>query len=277
MLSCKLDHVTIVLKGPKFPGNVGSAARCANNMGIDRLSVVGNRDLDREAVLQMATHESKAIVAEIRHFDTLDEALAGFSWVVGTTARTGSGRGPVVTPRQMAEQMTGLSQNNEIALLFGPEDRGLTNDELRFCQTVVTIPTSGFKSLNLSHAVMVLCYELFIARLAQDKAATAGIAPKLAGSRELEAMYLQLKETLRAIGFLNPENPDYWMMHIRRLLARTTLQAREVKIIRGICRQIEWYGDHKVRPQDPSGGRLMLGRKGLTFRPQARMNTRKME
>ncbi len=242
-LRASLENVTIVLKGPKFPGNVGSAARCANNMGIGRMIVVGNRDLDREAVLQMATHESKQIVAAIRHFDTLDEALAEFTWIVGTTARQGSGRGPAVSPRRMAESLIPLSSKNRIALLFGPEDTGLTNDDLRFCQTVVTIPTAGFKSLNLSHAVMIICYELLMARLEEE----AKPAPKLASSRELEGMYVQLKETLKAIGFLNPENPDYWMMHIRRLLARTTLQAREVKIIRGICRQIEWYGDHKER------------------------------
>jgi tRNA/rRNA methyltransferase len=76
---------------------------------------------------------------------------------------------------------------------------------------------------------------------------TVKCLPKLASSRELEGMYTQLKAILQAIGFLNPENPDYWMMHIRRLFARTTLYAREVKIIRGICRQIEWYGDHKER------------------------------
>jgi tRNA/rRNA methyltransferase len=242
-MQANLDQVTIVLKGPKFAGNVGSTARCAKNMGIGKLIVVGSRDLDDEAVRQMATHESKEVVNGIRHFDTLDEALADFSWVVGTTARTGSGRGPVVTPRKMAESLVGLSRHNEIALLFGPEDTGLTNDDLRFCQTLVTIPTAGFKSLNLSHAVMILCYELFVARMETPVAVTG----KLAGVRELESMYTQLKQTLQAIGFLNPENPDYWMMHIRRLFARTTLQAREVKILRGICRQIEWYGDHKAR------------------------------
>ena len=155
LVKANFDNVTIVLKGPKFPGNVGSAARCAMNMGIGKMIVVGNRDLDDEAVRQMATHVAKEIVDGIRHCDTLDEALAGFSWVVGTTARQGSGRGPVVSPRRMAEILVGLSQENEIALLFGPEDTGLTNDDLRFCQTLVTIPTVGFKSLNLSHAVMV--------------------------------------------------------------------------------------------------------------------------
>ena len=108
---------------------------------------------------------------------------------------------------------------------------------------MVTIPTVGFKSLNLSHAVMVICYELLLARMEGE----AKIQPKLASSRELEGMYAQLKETLLAIGFLLPDNPDYWMMHLRRLFSRTTLQAREVKILRGICRQIEWYGDHKPR------------------------------
>ena len=243
MQQVDLTNVTIVLKGPKFPGNVGSAARCAMNMGIGSLIVVGNRDLDDEAMRQMATHESKRIIDGMRHFDTLDEALAEFNWVVGTTARQGSGRGPAVSPRRMAAELTAVSEANRIALLFGPEDRGLTNDDLRFCQTVVTIPTSGFKSLNLSHAVMIVCYELFVARLDEP----AKPLPKLASSRELEGMYTQLKAILQAIGFLNPENPDYWMMHIRRLLARTTLQARDVKIIRGICRQIEWYGDHKER------------------------------
>ena len=242
-MNVNLDNVTIVLKGPKFPGNVGSAARCANNMGIGKLIVVGNRELDDEAVRQMATHESKEIVDGIHHFDTLDEALAGFEWVVGTTARQGSGRGPFLSPRRMAESLVAVSPENRIALLFGPEDTGLTNDDLRFCQTVVTIPTVGFKSLNLSHAVMILCYELLVARMDDE----VKFLPKLASSREIELMYTQLKAVLQAIGFLNPENPDYWMMHIRRLFARTTLQAREVKIIRGICRQIEWYGDHKER------------------------------
>ena len=89
MVKANFDNITIVLKGPKFPGNVGSAARCAMNMGIGKMIVVGNRDLDDEAVRQMATHVAKEIVDGIRHCDPLDEALAGFSWVVGTTARHG--------------------------------------------------------------------------------------------------------------------------------------------------------------------------------------------
>jgi tRNA/rRNA methyltransferase len=239
----KLDNIAIVLKSPKFAGNVGSAARCAKNMGIAELIVVGNRELDDEEMRKMATHVAGDIVDGIRHYDTLDEALAEFNWVVGTTARQGWGRGPVVSPRQMAEQIVNVSQKNRVALLFGPEDAGLTNDDLRFCQTLVSIPTAGFKSLNLSQATMVVCYEIFVAQREE----AAGFKQKLAEARELDGMYAHLQATLSAIGFLLPENPDYWMTHIRRLFSRTTLLAREVKIIRGICRQIEWYGDHKER------------------------------
>jgi tRNA/rRNA methyltransferase len=242
-MHAKLENIAIVLKGPKFAGNVGSVARCAKNMGIAELIVVGNRELDDEEMRKMATHVAGDIVDEIRHCDTLDEALAGFNWVVGTTARHGWGRGPVIGPRQMAGQVLGVSQENRVALLFGPEDTGLTNDDLRFCQTLVTIPTSGFKSLNLSQAAMVVCYEIFVA----ESEEVPGFKQKLAEARELEGMYAHLQATLSAIGFLLPENPDYWMTHIRRLFSRTTLLAREVKIIRGICRQIEWYGDHKER------------------------------
>lgn len=242
-MHAKLDNIAIVLKGPKFSGNVGSVARCAKNMGVAELIVVGNRELEDEEMRKMATHVAGDIVDGIRHCDTLDEALAGFNWVVGTTARHGWGRGPVVSPRQMAEQVVNVSQENRVALLFGPEDTGLTNDDLRFCQTLVSIPTAGFKSLNLSQAAMVICYEIFVAESNEG----SGFKQKLAESRELEGMYDHLQATLSAIGFLLPENPDYWMTHIRRLFSRTTLLAREVKIIRGICRQIEWYGDHKER------------------------------
>ncbi len=240
-MDVNLDNIAIILKNPKFAGNVGSVARCAKNMGISRLIVIGGNDLDGEELRKMATHAAKDVVDGIRYYETLDEALAGFQWVVGTTARHGWGRGPVISPREMAESVVGLSEKNNIAVLFGPEDRGLTNNDLRFCQMIVTIPTAGFKSLNLAQAAMVVCYEIFVAQKEED----TGFVQKLADIKDVEAMYVQLKKTLMDIEFLLPDNPDYWMMHIRRLLSRTKLFAREVKIIRGICRQIERYGERR--------------------------------
>jgi tRNA/rRNA methyltransferase len=142
----------------------------------------------------------------------------------------------------MAERLIDISQNNTVALLFGPEDMGLSNDDIRLCQLLVTIPTSRFmKSINLSHAVMILCYEIFTARM--DPLET--FTPRMADSAELEGMYEQIKTLLLKIGFLNPENPDYWMMHLRRFFSRTSLLSKEVKIMRGICRQLDWYMGNK--------------------------------
>jgi tRNA/rRNA methyltransferase len=238
----KTENITIVLNKPKYPGNVGSVARCARNMGIEKISVVGNRDLALEEMKQMATHFAAGIVDRIQHFDRLDEALARFHYIVGTTSRRGSARGPVVSPREMAARLVDISQDNEVALLIGPEDTGLSNDDLRFCHLLVTIPTSKHnKSINLSHAAMILCYEIFVSHMEPMEAFT----PRLAASAELEGMYDHMKRLLMKIGFLNPENPDFWMMHIRRFLSRTNLLSKEVKIIRGVCRQLEWYMKNK--------------------------------
>jgi tRNA/rRNA methyltransferase len=237
----KMENVAVVLIRPKFSGNVGSVARCAKNTGIGKLIVVGGEPLDREEVLQRSTHAAADLVDGMERHERLEEAVAGFTWLVGTTARRGSARGPGVTPRDMARQMTDLSRNNRIALLFGPEDKGLSNEELRLCQTIVNIPTSeDFRSLNLSHAVMILCYELFLASVPSP----AVFRPRLASSAELEGMYGHLRDVLTRIGFINRQNPEYWMLHLRRLFSRVQLQAREVKIVRGICRQIDWAVGH---------------------------------
>lgn len=230
------ENITIVLNKPKYAGNVGAVARCAKNMGLDKICVVSGTHLSSEEMRKSATHVAAGLVDNIRHCKSLRETLVDFQYIVGTTARTGSTRGPVVSPRQMAERIVDISQNNRVALLFGSEDRGLTNDDLRWCHLLVNIPTSGFKSLNLSHAAMIICYEIFTA-----ENNVAAFTPKLATAAELEGMYDQINELLQKIGFMNPQNPDYWLKHIRRFFSRTQLQAREVKIIRGICRQLAWH------------------------------------
>ncbi len=161
---------------------------------------------------------------------------------MGTTSRLGSVRGPVVSPREMAENLIDISRHNRVALLFGPEDMGLSNDDLRLCHGLVTIPTSErLKSINLSHAVMILCYEIFTAQ----RNDLVIFTPRLATAAEIEGMYEQIKALLQKIGFLNPQNPEYWMLHIRRFFSRTRLFSKDVKIIRGVCRQLEWRLDQK--------------------------------
>jgi tRNA/rRNA methyltransferase len=133
-----------------------------------------------------------------------------------------------------------IAADNPVALLFGPEDRGLSNADLRFCHALATIPTADFSSLNLAQAVMVFCYELFRCR----REAPAEFAPRLANRFELDAMYAQLKDVLMRICFINPSHPDYFMHNLRQFGTRMQLRAKDVQIIRGICRQIDWHGKH---------------------------------
>lgn len=234
------DHVTIILNRPKYAGNIGSVARCMKNTGLSRLSVVADREHDREEMIRMSTHFAVDIVDNVHYWDTLKDAVADSHYIVGTSARRGnkSARQPLTAPREMAARLAPLSHRNNIALVFGPEDRGLTNDELKFCHTLVTIPTADdLRSLNLSHAVMICCYEIFLA----FQEPLSRFTPRLASSRELEAMYDHLRDMFLTIEFINHENPDYWMMNVRRLLSRYHLQSKEVKIIRGICRHMARY------------------------------------
>lgn len=237
-----LDQIAIVLHRPQIPENIGAVARAAANMGISRLILVSPKNCDLTRILKVATLSVADLVENMELFSDLRTALQSFNYVVGTTARTGGHRRQLETPREMASELVPICHNNRVALLFGPEDRGLTNAQLRYCHSLVTIPTSTFSSLNLAQAVMILCYELRLA----GKQPVEQFVPRLATRRELDGMYEQLKETFLKINFINTENPDYWMQNIRRFFSRVGLQARDVKIIRGICRQIDWHTKRMV-------------------------------
>lgn len=232
-----LENITIVLNKPRYPENIGAAARAACNMGIEKLVVVDPENYDLGRVLKLATHAASGVANGIVRFDDLQTALAPFHYVVGTTARLGGERHTVTSPARMAQEMILLSKENRVALLFGPEDRGLTNEELRLCHLLVNIPTARFSSLNLGQAVMVLCYEIFKATLPEPKA----FKPRLASRFELDGMYHQVKDILVRINYIQPDNPDYWMNKLRHFFSRLQLRGAEVSIIRGICRQINWY------------------------------------
>lgn len=232
-----LANIAIVLNRPRYPENIGAAARAMCNMGIRNLVVVAPQNCDLTRILKMATHAAIDLVEEMRVCDTLEEALAAYQFVVGTTARLGRQRAVIDSPAKLAQELIAVTRQNRVAVLFGPEDRGLTNEDIRRCQWLVNIPTADFASLNLAQAVMILCYELFNA----GTAATVAFVPRLARRREVEGMYEQLKDILVRINYINPENPDYWMGKIRQFFTRIQPRAKEVSIIRGICRQINWY------------------------------------
>jgi tRNA/rRNA methyltransferase len=235
--SLKKDNISIILVDSQIPENIGAAARAMNNMGISQLVLVNPKNPDRDRMLRAGTIHSMQIIDNIEIYDSLEEAIGKFSYIAGTTARLGTMRPAMASPQALAESLVEISQNNDIAIMFGPEDRGLSNEHLRYCHTITTIPTSDFSSLNLAQAVLIVCYEIFRAGMKK----TESTLPRLANSFELEGMYEHLKDVLLRIGFLNPQNPDHWMLYVRRFFSRLPLRAREVRIVRGICRQIDWY------------------------------------
>jgi tRNA/rRNA methyltransferase len=238
-----LEQVAIVLYRPRIPENIGAAARAACNMGISRISVVSPQNPDHDRIFKMATHSAAHLIESMQVYADLAKALEAFHYVVGTTARTGGHRKEIKTPREMAEMLIPISAQNQVALLFGPEDRGLTNAQLRYCHALVTIPTSGFSSLNLAQAVMILCYELLLVACPQPM---ERFVPRLANRRELDEMYAHLEETLLKINFIHPGNRESGMQNVRRFLSRVGLRTRDVKVIRGICRQIDWYTQRRL-------------------------------
>ena len=129
-----LAHLAIVLIRPKIPENIGAAARIACNMGITRLIIVKDEIPEREAMAKMATHKAAHLIDNIEIYHDLAEALADFSIVVGTTARRGRQRSVEKTPRELVDALIPSLAANQVAILFGPEDTGLTNDDLKYCQ-----------------------------------------------------------------------------------------------------------------------------------------------
>lgn len=250
-----IDPVTIVLNNPKYPENIGAAARAMRNMGFSRLVVVTQENPDRQRILKMATHEAAEVVERMERFDNLTEALSPFGYVVGTTARTGRQRTEAFPPDRMAERIIPLAEKNRVAVLFGPEDRGLTNAEIALCHAYVNIPTADFSSLNLAQAVMVICYELSRAATKVPETKVPAPSPRLATGIELSLMYGELSETFARIGFENPENRGYWVDRFRKLFSRLHFGAKEVRMIRGMCRKIGLFGEERYREGQKSCGK----------------------
>jgi len=243
-----LDHIAIVLMEPKFPENIGSAARAAWNMGISRLIVVGSVPPDRERMAMMATHKAAHLLESMEFHHSLETALAPFSRVVGTTARHGRQRIREKGPREVVSEILPLLADNEVAFLFGPEDRGLTNDDLKYCHLLSSVPTADFSSLNLAQAVAIHCYEIYHGVVHCQK----GMAQpsRLATTFELEEMYRHLEKTLLTIDFLQDKSHDYYMNNIRQFFGRMRLSPKDSSIIRGICRQfLRFQGDSVSRKE----------------------------
>lgn len=238
-----LENVVIVLVGSKYPGNVGSVARAMHNMGLARLRLAAPKcRIDQES-LRMA-RRGAVLLSNARSYSSLKSALRGTPLVIGTSAKTGGKRKESLNPRALASKILDHAVRHKVAVVFGPEDTGLVDDDLMLCHLLLRIPTDRRnRSINLAQAVMIVCYELFMGQMEKEPARV----PRLASVEQVESMYGQWERALRDIGFLHDENARHMMFRFRRLFGRAGLEKSDVSILRGIARQIAWYGS-KSRP-----------------------------
>ncbi len=250
------QETAIILVGPRYPENIGASARIACNFGISRLIVVTDQEPDQERMLKMATHKAAHLIHGLTIFRSTAEAVAPFHFVVGTTARQGRQRPREQAPRQVMEEVAAVAAGSRIALMFGPENTGLTNQDLDFCQFTSTIPTVNFSSLNLAQAVAIHGYELHLALQRPRFHATP--EAEYANSFDLEGMYEHIEQVLARVTFLHDTNRTYWMRNIRQFLGRVRLRKKEASMIRGICRKFLWHsgeeGKEGENGKDGAGG-----------------------
>ena len=238
-----LNHLVVVLFRPKYPENIGSTARACLNMGVSELVVVDPYNFNLDKALPLATAHARHILETARIVDTLEEAVEGCTAVYGTTARTGGWRKGIMSPETMANVVDErLRTGGRVAIVFGPEDKGLTNEETAVCSGLMTIPTSREgTSLNLAQAVVVVLYECFKRSLADPFVPDGPPEERPTTVQEQEALFGNLQQSLLAIDFLKDDNPDYWMLPVRRFFSKVNLKRNEFNLLMGVCRQVQWF------------------------------------
>jgi tRNA/rRNA methyltransferase len=169
---------------------------------------------------------------------SLRDAIADCGLVVGTTCREGLYRSHSLPPRQVAPKILAAARSGKVALIFGPEDHGLSNQDLQYCQMLITIPASSeYASLNVAQAAMICLYEIFLESLEESSEEQIVRAP----AETVEQLFDRMRRSLLNIGFLDPQNPDHLLLALRRILGRAGLEEKDVRIFSGLFRQIEWY------------------------------------
>lgn len=234
----KLDSIRIVLVATSHPGNIGSAARAMKTMGLSRLYLVSPWSFPDRWANELAAGADD-VLAQAVVTDSLTEALKGCQLVLATSARPREISLPGLTPAAAAELVAETHDDTEVAIVFGREHAGLTNDELLHCQYHLNIPSDpAFSSLNLAQAVQIVAYELRM-KLLSPSADVEMRHDSLATVEEVELFYTHLREVLVAIDFLKPSNPKKLVQRLRRMFNRTKLETMEVNILRGILTQIK--------------------------------------
>ncbi len=264
------ERFAFVLFRPQSAGNIGAAARALKNMGFDDLRLVAPGTLNSREAAAMAVHADD-VLARATVYPDLAAALADCSVAVGTTSRRGGYRSRAYPLRVAAAELDAIAGSNKIAIVFGREDRGLTNRELKLCNRLITIPTAAeYPSLNLAQAVVVVAYELM---MAADESAAAAIeaarAPHFVAAAISDPMLARMEHALVSIGFIPDDNPDHIMFAIREIFGRSGLTAREVEILNGMARQMRWAAEGGYRTLGGEAARGQEIKVTLSWFPRA--------
>lgn len=254
------DNVRVVLVNTSHPGNIGASARAMKNMGLSRLALVQPAEFPSGVAVGRAASALDILETATVH-ENLQQAIADCGLVIGASARSRKIPWPVLLPEQCAEKVLQDCARNQVALVFGREDSGLTNEELQLCHFHVQIPAADqYSSLNLAAAVLVICYELrrCAMRMAGERPVTDEEYWDIerATGAQVEQFYSHLEEVLVRLDFHDPDNPRQLMQRMRRMFSRIRLDSMEMNILRGILTHVEFHLDNP----DPVEGKTARNR-----------------
>ncbi|WP_185837101.1 tRNA (cytosine(32)/uridine(32)-2'-O)-methyltransferase TrmJ [Vibrio cholerae] len=235
-----LERVKVVLVGTTHSGNIGSAARAMKVMGLSQMVLVDPQcQVDAQAIALAAGASEIALNAQI--YPTLEAAVADCGLVVGTSARSRTLEWPMLEPRECGEKLISEANQHSVAMVFGRERTGLTNEELQLCHYHVCVPANPeYSSLNLAMAVQLLSYEVRMAYLAlQQSSQSSTLHEEYPRHQELERFYAHLEQVIMQTEFISAQQPGQVMNKLRRMFTRARPEAQEINILRGILTSVQ--------------------------------------
>ena len=239
-----LERIHIVLVEPKQAGNIGSVVRAMKNMGLAKLRLVNPVPFRDEVEQRKMGYRSQEIIGAAGEYASLSEALQGISHVFLATAKQGKWKKDFLSPAQAAERIAALGGSEQIALVFGREDKGVTTQESLLANYFVRIPMAGkYPSLNLSQAVMVLTYEVYKTVAASEHVAEL---PRMAEKRAFERLTDNIWELMKSLEVREPEN-GLFHRSLRRALNRTRWTNADVAVFDRFCKQVRWYAEARCQ------------------------------
>ena len=238
----QLKNIRIVMVNTSHPGNIGAAARAMKNMGLSKLYLVEPKDYPSLEAISRSVG-AVDILDDAVVVKDLDQAVSDCVWVAGTSARLRTIEWPILEPGDCVQKGLENIEQGEIAIVFGNETNGLTNEQMERCNALLHIPTNPeFSSLNIAAAVQIVCYEFRQALVKVRTKTPRGSKHRYdtrANATQLDGMYGHIREVLDQLGFFGTKNPDVMMRRLKGLFSRAETTQREVSIIRGICAAVQ--------------------------------------